>query len=66
MSDLTELIRLRAELSEAYERLEVEISKLDVLHDLVGEALTRVKVMQLKEAERLERLVGADASEEGN
>ena len=61
---MKQLIRTRAELTEAYEGLQQEIFRLDTLHELVGDALARVKSLQWEEANKLERLVGADTSAE--
>ena len=53
---MEELTKARAELSEAYDRLYEEILRLDVVHDLVGDALARVKALQWKLGMRNEEL----------
>lgn len=62
MSYSTEqLAKARAELTEAYDRIYEELQALDTVHDLVGDALARVKALQYEE-EKNERVVHPSAS----
>lgn len=54
-----------AELNEAYDRINTEINELDVVQDLIGDSMCRVKAL-LMEVEKNERLVSTPASKKGN